>query len=249
MPVYVSSREYTDLMAGLEQGLFLTIAKLPNDAKPAEVRTEINDVVATSFDDALSFPLVKAGVDSNEFLNLVRGWVTALPASSFVGLLSKTAKVKTIVDTMGEYLDGKDLTRMLDDVNLVNAHNASNNAQVIDEVREMFRTKVTDPTKIQHYVIDQKQKLLMVKGDTLVHGTDPTSLITNFVMGLIYMLHMHNYSNDRLSVIGKAVTQSFVEILKKMEEDDTIDKELFAESRRLIADIRLTLVDVVNKLK
>jgi hypothetical protein len=146
-------------------------------------------------------------------------------------------------------LDGKDLTKMLDDVNLVNAHNASNNAQVIDEVREMFRTKVTDSAKIQHYVIDQKQKLLTVKGDTLVHGTEPASLLTNFVMGLIYMLHMHNYSNDRLSVIGKAVSQSFVEILKKMAEDDTIEKDLFADAQRLIAETRLTLLDTVNRLK
>jgi hypothetical protein len=97
--------------------------------------------------------------------------------------------------------------------------------------------------------LEQNQKLLTVKGDSLVHGADSTSLLTNFVTGLIYMLHMHNYSNDRLAVIGKALSQSFVEIINKMEEDDAIDKETLLEARRSIIDLRLNLIEVVDKFK
>jgi MoxR-like ATPase len=249
IPVYVSSREYTDLMVGLVQSLHHTISSLPQDAKPADVRRDINDTVADSFDENLSFPLTKAGVDNTEFLSQVRAWVSSLPASAFVGLLAKTAKVRTIVDTMGDYLDGKNLDGMLDDVSLVNAHNASNNSQVIDEVREMFTSKVTDSSKVKHYIIDQNQKSVTVKDDSLVYAGEPTSLLTNFVTSLIYTLHMHNYSNDRLAVIGKAVSVSFVEILKKMEEDDTIDAEVFRSARQAISELRMNLIDVVGTFK
>jgi MoxR-like ATPase len=249
IPVYVSAREYSDLMVQMVQMLNQTIQSLPQDTKPEAVRREINDTVADAFEEGLAFPLTKAGVDNEEFLNQARAWIATLPPTVFVGLLSKTAKVKTIVDTMSEYLDGKELTKMLDDVNLVNAHNASNNAQVIDEVRETFKSKVTNSDKLKHYVLEQNQKLLTIQGDSLVHSAEPTSLLTNFVTGLIYMLHMHNYSNDRLAVIGKALSQSFVEIIKKMEEDDAIDKETLGEARRSIAELRLNLIDVVDKFK
>jgi hypothetical protein len=250
--VYVSSREYSDLWATLVQDMYQTVEDLPQDADPKKVRKMLNEAIATAFEEDLSFPITKAGITTNDFFNDLKAWVSALPAEAFVGLLAKTTKVDSIITTMGKYLDGVDLLDpkrgMLENQQIKNAHSASDSNKVIDDVVEMFKTKVTNSDKVQHYIVDKDQKLVTLSKHDLVAGTEPGSLLDNFVLSLLYTLHLSGYGSDRLTAIGTALTKSFSAILLKLQNEQAIDDDLHGEAMSSIVELRFKVREEVNAL-
>jgi MoxR-like ATPase len=251
-PLYISPREYTDIYATLVRELNSGISKVLNDdsIKADQIRSEIDDVIGEALEDSLNFIFDKHGVDKEEFMHQLKAWVSALDASILGGVLSKKAKTTPMGQTLSSYMDGKNITNMSDDIDIINANNSVNNAQFIEDVRDMIVSKLKDDASIQQYILKEDQPKVTLKGDTIT--TDPSTKVSsfeNFILALLYTLHIHKYQNDRVASVGRALSSSLSETISKLFKANKITDDVKDEVATSTVQLRSDIHDLLSKLK
>ncbi len=247
--LYISPREYTDMFSTLVRELNHAIKEAfkDDDLNADEIREMVTDAVADALEDSLNFIFHKHNIDPDEFEQQLRQWVKNLDDHTFGGVLTKKAKnINDLSSTMSKYLDGKDVLGMVDDIDIINGNNAVNNAQFINDVRELFADKITDEESVRKYIIEKGQKKVEVENDTLKHGTEKVSLVENFTLALLFTLHVHQYQNDRLMVVGKALNTAVSDVLKSLASK--IDAELKMEAQIEVAQLRGDIHSMIETL-
>ena len=249
-PVYVSPREYNDMYVQMVQDLDYEFSKLDPRASIGQIKNAMDDPIADAFEQGLNHPLVKAGVDGEEFLITMRNWINSLPPKQYGSLLTKMASgAGGITTSMSSWLDKSDMTSMPDDLDMVNAHNGVNNAQVIDQIREAIRNKVTDEATLRKYLITPTHSKVEFDGNDIKHTGEKVPQLTNFVLSMLYTLRIHSFSNDRVGVIGKAVTTGVRELLAALVRTNRISKDHAMEAMQEVAGLRSDIVDFIESLQ
>jgi len=227
-PVYVTPREYTTMYGRMCReiaGELPEIKKQP-DIKPAEMRTEMDDVVLSAFKDSLNFVFTKKEVfeERDDFFEKLGTWIHSLPDTVYGALLVKSIKTDSLVTRLEDYFTGtKSILKLPNDEQLVNSHNNMSNEQIISELKTLLTKVVVDEDSVKKYILDESHKKIERHGDNLKQGSDDTSMLTNFVLGYIFTLHLHEYSNDRLNLIVRALPSLYNSVLSKLAEQGKID--------------------------
>lgn len=252
MPMYVSPREYSDMYATLNRELNTRFDDIMNDPSisEADMRPEIDDAIGDALEDSLNMVFYKQNPDmKDEFMHKLRGWVQAMPDNMFGDLLTKKAAgIDSLSSTLEKYMDGADLAKMPDDVNIVNANNTINHAQFMDEVHQAVQAKIVDDASMKKYILDESVKRVKLENDQIVAAGDKTTLLTNFFLALLYTLHMHEYAHDRLAAVGKSLSTMMSDTRKRLRKDGKITEDVADDASTAVVQLRSDLLEAVDAL-
>ena len=183
-------------------------------------------------------------------MNTLKNWVSSLPIETFSGLITTKLRHKdSLGSLLGKYIEGRDVSKMPEDAHVINLNNSMDNAEIIDQFRECLTDKLTSPESIKKYVVEQNQPKIVMKEDTLQHDAmDKVSVFTNVVLGLLYTLHINQYSNDRVAIIGKAANKAYGEVVEKLLKTGKISEDLRDEAAEQVLGLRSEIFDLMSKL-
>lgn len=252
LEVYISPREYADMYATLVREVDAAYEDaLQNQSKGDTIRDKLNEAIADALEDSLNMPFYKneSGIDREEFMHKLRLWVEKLPGSMFRDLSERKATTSaTASNALMAYMKGKDVATMPSDAAIINTNNLSNNAQVIEEVREMMRSLLTTQDAVKKYMLTADQPKVTLNGDKLAKSGEKVPMLENVFLALLYTLHIHQFANDRLSVIGKAMNTAVSEIRKALVQQDIIDSDTSDDVISTTAELRSAIVDLISEL-
>jgi MoxR-like ATPase len=252
MEVYISPREYADMYATLIREIDAAFDQAVKAKDITKMRDVLDEVIGEALEDSLNMPFYKneSGIDREEFMNTMKIWVTKLSNGIFKDLLSRKATGEaSSSNALTPYMKGKSITEMPEDAGIINSNNLSNNSQVIEEIREMMRGLLTSEEAVQKYVIEKKQPKVSLVGDKLkADPKEQVCALENVFLGLLYTLHIHQFANDRLSVIGKAMNTSISEVRKELVSKGILSSDTSDELISTTAEIRSAIVDMVSEL-
>lgn len=250
--VYMSPREYTGLYSSLSHDLDHTVRNLLRDPEVTadKLRDGVNDAVFEAFEENLNFPFEKAKFESEEFFNALKNWIGSLPIETFSGLITTKLRHKdNLSSLLGKYLDGRDVSHMPEDANVINLNNSMDNAEIIDQFRECLQDKLTGAEQVKKYVVEENQPKIVMKGETLQHdASSKVSIFTNVVLGLLYTLHINAYSNDRVAIIGKAANKAYGEVVEKLKKAGKIDEDLRDQAGEQVLALRSEISDLMSSI-
>jgi len=89
-----------------------------------------------------------------------------------------------------------------------------------------------------------------LKGDTIT--TDPSTKVSsfeNFILALLYTLHIHKYQNDRVASVGRALSSSLSETISKLFKANKITDDVKDEVATSTVQLRSDIHDLLSKLK
>jgi len=249
--IYVSPREYVDMFSTLIRELNTRMKEVlaDPDMDVNTMRNELDEAIGDAFEDSLNMPFYKQHFEKDEFLATLRKWVHNLDDQLFLGVISRKAKnVNSLESVLGDYLSGKNITAMAEDINVINANNSINNAQFIDGVKEAFMDRLVDDKSVKAIVLDEKYPKIVLKGNALATSGEKASHLTNFVLALLYSLHIHQYQNDRIMATGKAISQAFSERLKELSKSGKISEAVKDDFINATVQLRGDIQDVMTAL-
>lgn len=252
-PVYVTPREYTTMYGRLCReiaGELPELLKQP-DIKPDEIRDEMDDIVLEAFKDSLNFIFTKKEVynERDDFFDALGTWIRSLPTSIYGNLLLKQIKTNPLVSSLEGYFTGnKDILKLPEDEQLVNSHNNMDNEQVITELKALLSKIITNDTDVKKYILDETVKKVEISGDKLKYGSENTSMLTNFVLSYIFTLHLHEYSNDRLKLISRAIPSVEKDIFNKLLATGKIDEDTKDEVAMALGEIMSNVHTLISDL-
>lgn len=249
--IYVSPREYNDLYVQMVQDLDYEFDKLDPKADINVVKKALDEPIAEAFEQGLSFPLTKAGIDGDDFIKTMKIWLRSLPPKQYGNLLTKMASgAGGISSSMASWLDKTDMASMPDDLDMVNAHTSDTaESRVIDQIREAVRTKIIDEETLRKYVIEPKgKKVEFVKNDIKQTG-EPVPQLTNFMLAMIYTLRIHSFSNQRIGTIGKATSIAISEVLADLYRKKKISADHAKEAMMIVTELRSDMAEFITSLQ
>ena len=252
-PVYVTPREYTTMYGRMSReiaGELPELLKQP-DIEPEEIRDEMDDIVTEAFKDSLNFVFTKKEVfdERDDFFEKLRTWIHSLPDTVYGNLLIKQIKTNPLAASLESYFTGtKDITKLPDDEQIVNSHNNMSNEQVITELKSLLNKNIVDENHVKKYILDETANKVEIKGDKLIHGSEKVSLLTNFVLSYIFTLHLHEYSNDRLKLIIRAIPSIERDIVGKLEQAGKIDEDTKDEVAGVLGTLGQYAFELISEL-
>lgn len=246
--MYLSPREYTDMFTNLVGELDTGLDEVMADPNidEGDLEDEIADLVADALEDSLQFVFTKHQIEPQEFLSTLRKWAKKINYSE---LARKKVDVGTTIGkSLENYLNGNNLAEMPKDLNFINVNNANNNAQVIEQIKEMFGEALKDEATVKKYVLDDTEKKVEMdeQGRKLESSQEATFKVANFVLAYLYSLKIHDYSNDRLGTIGKALSISIGDTLKKLTKAGKISEDTRDEAAGKIIELRSHIQDLIT---
>ena len=252
-PIYVTPREYTTMYGRLSREIAGELPAILNqpDIEPDEIRDEIDDVVLEAFKDSLNFVFTKKEVfdERDDFFDSLGTWIRSLPDTIYGNLLLKQIKTNPLVTSLSQYFTGdKNILKLPEDEQIVNSHNNMSNEQVISELKTLLTKLIVDDTAVKKYILDESAKKVEISGDSLKHGSDNTTMLTNFVLSYIFTLHLHEYSNDRIKLIIRAIPALYNEVLTKLEETGKIDEDTKDDAHAALMELISYAHELVSEL-
>lgn len=252
-PIYISPREYNDLYSTIVRELWAAVKDLINDPDMTadQIKSEADQAVSEAFEDSLNMIFHKNSVEPQEFMQTLTQWIQSLPITSYEGLLSKRMQQSNkFSDEISSYMSGsKSLTKMLDDAALVNHMNTLDQGQLQTEITDGVVSNIHTDQDVKKFIIDADQDKILLKDDNLVR--DPSQKVTrmtNVYTCLLYALHVHQFSNDRLEHVAKACTYANSGILKKLRERGQVDSSIQTEFTMKGIALRQALSDTIKSL-
>jgi MoxR-like ATPase len=248
--VYISPREYADMYATLIREVDAAYEQALDSRDTTGMRDYIDEAVFDALEMSLNMPFQKAQIEREEFFDTLRLWVSKLPPTMFKDMLNRRATTTASNESaLVAYMNGKDIAQMPSDTGVINSNNLNNNAQVIEEVHTMMRTLLTSEEAIKKYMINQTQPKVVLSGEKIT--SDPNTKVApieNVFLGLLYTLHIHQFANDRLGVVGKAMNMAISAIRKQLTQDEKISEDTSDDLVSAAAEIRSGIVDALTEL-
>lgn len=251
--LYVSPREYTDMFATIVREMNAALKDVMAEPRAGDgIREDIDEAVGDAMEDSLNMIFYKHEVDKEEFMDQLKGWIANMPISMYQGLLTRVANQDTennLTTTLGKYLDGHDLTKMPDDAMFVNLNNDMNNAQFVDQVRDTMIAKLRSNKAVQEHIVDQSHPKLIMNGDDLkMDSNQKASLLTNFIHAVLYSLHIHEYANDRLLLVGRSMSNAMTALRKQWTQDGELSEDVLEAATEVALELRSDIHDLVSSL-
>lgn len=249
--LYISPREYSDMFSTIGRELNHEITELQADPEidSEDMRDPIDEAVSGALIDSLRMIFYKHQVDGAEFFEQTKAWVSNLPDSVFNGIVTKHADLKRgMSHSLTDYLEGKDITSMPDDMEVVNANNTMNNHQFIDQLKAALLGSITDDKSVHSHIIDQTEPKVELDGEQLKAGTVKVSKIVNFMHALLYTLHIHGYQHDRLNSVGRSLSSAMSELRKSLIASGQLSDEAIDKMTEVVTDLRIDILDTIAKL-
>lgn len=253
--LYISPREYADMFATMVREVGAAVQEFKGGEDDIEeLREDVDEAVSEALEDSLNMVFYKHEVDKHEFMMQMQNWIRTLPDDMYEGLMTRVAGTPgasgsdTLSAALKKYMDGHKLTSMPDDSIFVNLNSGLNNAQFISEVKDAIVNALSSEASIKAHIISQSHGQLQLKGDDLVTTNAPASLLENFMRAVMYSLHIHNYSYDRIAQVGRAMSQSMTEIRVRLKKLGSLPDDIAEDASTAVIKVRAELAQLASEL-
>ena len=216
VPVYVSPREYSNLITNAVQtfdrayGKSLKTLK-DDDSKYDEVENNLRNTLYKSFTHSLYYTMkVKNGIDNPEFDADLKGW---FDNTKDFDIFSKKVETLTLKSILGKSFDSKN-ENLFDDIEFVNYLNNVDPHQFKEELEDFLKDKIKsniDDFKKKSY----PKKLL--KDKAIKVEKEQISRIEFLTRELIHAIKLHKLSNNMYEMIKSAIRG----LISDFSEDDS----------------------------
>lgn len=252
--VYVSPREYSDLYSTLVMRTNRKLKHFETISEESELRQFEEDLKQTIFDslkDSLGFIFKKHSIDGTEFFHDLDTWVKRSDELEIgENITFKKAAKEETSSVFSKYVRGAGQDKMVEDMNVVNFMNSTNISQVVHEISELLQKEVKDAEGVKKYILDQAQPKWSLKGTKITKSTGKASILENFILALLFTLHVHEYSNERLQAVWKALNATIKDVFKSVETNKMSDAGLDINAPEIIKpDSELTAKEKDEKQK
>lgn len=247
--IYVSPREYTDMLSTLVEYLHMGVQRIlaNTKVKESEMRDELDHYIGEALEHSINFPMTKQQAERAEFITTLKQWIANLDDSVLGGLVTKKTKaVSTMEASLSKYLEGEDLAGMPENVHFVNVNSTINNAQFVEQIKTTLFSKIKTAKDVRKYVLAENQPAVQRSDDgkTLTTSGTNVSLLENFIIALLHTLHIHEYQHDRLVALGTALSSAASDLLRKMSQQE----ELSEDEREDVVAATTTLRSKISKI-
>jgi guanylate kinase len=248
--IYVSPREYDALFSSMVPALDEIKDEILADVDITEEEgiEEVRDVVADAMKSGLLFPAEKTEAAApEEFVSMVSEWVSTMAKDVYGMLITKKVMSKdTWAGTLNEYITGaRSSTKMPQDTNINNRVEATNAAQFVEEVSTAIADALQNEKQFKEIALKQNEPKVALKGEKIAETEEKTHRLGNIVMSLLYTLHIHDYQNDRIMAIGKALFRAAKQTMKGLSGLDPDERrDLIVALSELRSDVHEALVEI-----
>jgi MoxR-like ATPase len=252
--VEVSPRNYVTAFETLAPAIASEIKPLlaDEDLSPKEIRTEVNDIVFEALKEAFGFLFTKNGVHNERgpILDRIEAWIESLPDKIFGDVFIKDVQVDATETTMSDYLEGtKALIDMPEDPNMNTLHNHKDGAEIVKGLKRLLTDHIKSAKDLEHFITSANQDKIEADEFALSHGTGKVSRLENFVLSYIFTLHIHDYQNDVLLNILRALPEVQSVINNKLESSKEITEDQADDVNDVLSDISKRARTLIKSFK
>lgn len=255
--VYISPREYTQLFINGSMNLHTQLKKIHaldlHILKPKELaalETDIREAIFDSFERTLEMPFIKHNTDSLEFMTDLKHWILHSPEIDIgENVFYKKGKhiANSIKDVIGVHLDGSAKTTAAENQEFMNFLDNTDLSKFREGLTELLEEKITDQASADKYILKETYpKKILKDGKIVPDKSAKASLLHNFMLELIFALHLNAVSNDKIQAIYVGVNKGIREYLKKNK--DVIDASLATEITSTVVPMMSDINDAIDEL-
>lgn len=232
-PLYISAREYTDMLVKMasatERAYAREIQHLgepEHDAGQSElvVREAMYDAVQHSLDHIIKN---KHGVDAPEFNNDLKEWFLYTDKFSLGGAFKKKVEsIKNLKDLLAKSFDNKE-EDLFNDLEFVNYITSVDPVVFREDLTDFLVTSVVQDAQKAFEKFGGKKELVKNKTKTAAEEVSKLEFITREIL---HSIKLHDISNKMLEMVKLAVRDALVKIAD--ENSDAI-MDVMAFSRQI----------------
>jgi MoxR-like ATPase len=240
--LYVSPREYSNIVYAIEQALnnkFKVIKKIDfasMDKAKAKIEiqkylTQLKDVIADRIDSGIGFIFSKNEMFVNDaFLETNRHWIMNEPKIDFSSLFSKDIvdiKQASFDSIFNKIFDGDDST--FDDTIFTNYLTKSNEGEIGATIRKTITDKIVDRKSLEKYVLDtiHPAKYFDEKTSKVTEDSNyKVSLLANLIRLVGIACYVNNLDNSYFVAFRKNCT-GFISAIGV--DSDKIPKRIYKQ--------------------
>jgi hypothetical protein len=256
--VYISPREYTQLFINgvmrlhdkLEEIHALDLQSMKAE-ELQEVERDIREAIFEAFEDTLEMPFIKHNVESTEFMHDLKNWIMHshdIDIGENVFYRKGAGVHKSLKDIIGEHLDAAAKTTAAENQDFINFLNNTDLTQFREGLGETLEEKITDKKTANKYILEPNYPKKELKDDMIVENpSEKVTLVENFLLELVYALHLNGFSYDKIYAVYKGATAGIQAFLAKNVEN--LDRDLADQIQNSAVHIIAKIVKVIKGLK
>lgn len=238
--VYVSPREYSDMYAQLVTDIDYTMDKINKDDELTfeVVKQTLSSTIYEAIIQNLRHPIDKAHLEQDEIALNIKEWVDVLPPSAFDNLISKKSSYSgSLLDVLEGWFDHVSVEDVMKNFEVVNVNDKISDQDVIETIDQIIRKKYSgDIDKLLDVAAKKTEDSLKYDANSGKIEDDSSKKISKAERAmsiLLYVLHMHEFNNQRLFAVWNAYVSAIHaqldEIMEKVDEspdpDALLDKQ------------------------
>jgi hypothetical protein len=241
---------YTGMVDEINAALQEALAQQDDPSQQQSILDSLSDAAADSLIESMAFIFTKHAIEADETNQMIRDWVNALPSSVFGGIHTRVANTKSSYETvLSQYLDGKDLLSMPEDVEFTNVNDKNNHAQVVEQTSKLLVDKIHSAETVKKYILDKKYPKVVMSGDQLTaSGSEKASLLENFMNTLLYTLSIHKFQSDRLLAVSKSTRNAASAIMAQLKQQNKIDAGTETAMKKELLNLATSMHSFIKKI-
>lgn len=249
--LYVSPREYADMHSTLVREVADVIQEVFSGAETdlKQARQDLNERIGEAFEDSLNMVFYKQNVDmKDEFMAKLKAWVITLPDSAFDVVFTRRAQTgHSFGPVIEKYLRGKDVTKMPDDMDLVNVNNSVGHSELITQIRDKVDQMITNEEEALDLLIDRTEARPVKSGDDItLSSSEKVTKIESLFLALIYTMQIHDMAHDRLQAVGRALAQTAAHLNATLNQTKHLDPYERRALSKALLKLRGDIADAVE---
>lgn len=254
--VYFSPREYTDLYSTVAARLNPVMKEVKETDfvsephKAQELEHSIKETIFEALEDSINFSFEKHHIEAEEFINSLKTWVmTSKDIDIGEDIFYKKTQTGELDEILGQYIEGKNLEGIVDNIELINYMNNTNIQKFVEHLSSMLHTKLKDKNSVNKYLLKKESIRKELKNKQIVSGRGKVSLLENLVLSLIYALKIHDFTNEQVSGAWKGLSQGIASALNNIKSSGDLDEETQNNINEAGLELRSDVHSVVSSMK
>lgn len=252
---YVSPREYTDMYTTMSYrvakklDLVHQLDPTKDAAKLAEADREIREIIFDSIWETIDFGFDKHKAEGDEFMHNLKAWILKSKDIDIgEGVIYKKAETSDIGTILGQYLEGKNLEGITENQHVINYMNNVNIQQFIEQLSTMLSDRIKDEKGVKKYILDKKSTKKAIKNKQIVDGSGKVSLLENFLLALMYNLHLQQFTNEQIHGSWRAMSKALNTVLGNIKAKGGLGDEVVDEMDEVGLKLRSDVHDAIGAL-
>ncbi len=231
--IYISPREYSSMYQEMVVAVQRAIDKPYSDQE--ELHARIVAALARKMEATLSWIFTKHEVDSPQFLNSVKSW---LSTSGIVQRSMTKQRTKVDLTNILNNVVSNPTKHLKDDLDFNNYINTFELNKFSEDFHNFLSALVATQKNKLDFIIAKTHSKKELKGDKIEIVKDTVSQLEFIAREIVNACRVHKMSNDVIDQVSNTVTKQIQDILN---DDESIPFDQFTNALNVVKDLHKSL--------